>query len=133
MTEDEWEALCDGCARCCLHKLEDPDTCQVAYTAVRCRYLDEERCRCSDYVNRNRLMPNCIPLRQEDVASLHWLPRSCAYRLLAEGKPLAHWHPLLSGRPDSVHDAGISIRGRAISDEFVHPEGYDEHIIHWVD
>lgn len=133
MDDREWEALCDGCARCCLHKLEDAETGEVAYTGVRCRHLLEAECRCSDYPNRSVLMPNCISLRREDIASLHWLPATCAYRLLAEDKPLADWHPLVSGRPDSVHEAGISIRGRAISDEFVHPDGYDEHIIHWVE
>ena len=133
MTEAQWEALCDGCARCCLHKLEDMDTGQVAYTAIRCRYLIESECRCSDYPNRSKLMPNCIPLRQADVAGLSWLPGTCAYRLLAAGKPLPGWHPLVSGRAESVHEAGISILGRTVSDEFVHPDGYDEHIIHWVE
>ncbi len=133
MTDAEWESLCDGCARCCLHKLEDADSGEVYYTQVRCRYLVEESCRCSDYAHRNELMPNCIDLRREDLAALHWLPATCAYRLLYEGKPLYDWHPLISGSPDSVHEAGISIRGRALSDEFVHPDGYQEHIIHWVD
>lgn len=133
MSAAEWESLCDGCARCCLHKLEDEDSGEVYYTGVRCRYLREDDCRCSDYANRTRLMPNCLDLRREHVESLYWLPATCAYRLLAEGKPLYDWHPLVSGRPDSVHEAGISIRGRALSDEFVHPDGYDEHIIHWVE
>ena len=133
MSDAEWEALCDGCARCCLHKLEDDETGEVFYTGVRCRHLDESLCRCTDYPNRSRLMPNCIPLRQENIQDLHWLPRSCAYRRLAEGKSLAEWHPLVSGRPESVHEAGISIRGRALSDEFVHPDGFTEHIINWVE
>ena len=133
MTDAEWESLCDGCARCCLHKLEDIESGEVLFTGIRCRYLDEESCRCSDYPNRSRLMPNCVPLRQEDVASLTWLPGTCAYRLLATGQSLYDWHPLVSGRKESVHEAGISIRGRAISDEFVHPDGYDEHVIHWVE
>lgn len=133
MTPAEWESLCDGCARCCLHKLEDADSGEVYYTGVRCRYLDEDSCRCSDYANRSRLMPNCLDLSQEDVGALHWLPATCAYRLLAEGKPLYDWHPLVSGSRDSVHEAGVSIRGRAVSDEFVHPDGYDEHIIQWVE
>jgi hypothetical protein len=133
MTAAEWESLCDGCARCCLHKLEDIDTGRVAYTGIRCRYLIESECRCSDYPNRSKLMPNCISLRQADVASLSWLPGTCAYRLLAAGESLPAWHPLVSGRAESVHEAGISIRGRTLSDEFVHPDGYDEHIIHWVE
>ena len=133
MSETEWESLCDGCARCCLHKLEDADSGEVYYTSVRCRYLVEDNCRCSDYPRRSELMPNCIDLKRHDVAALHWLPDTCAYRLVSEGRPLYDWHPLVSGSPESVHEAGISIRGRAVSDEFVHPDGYDEHIIHWVE
>lgn len=129
----EWEMLCDGCARCCLHKLEDGDTGKVYYTAIRCRYLRDKDCRCSDYANRSRLVPDCLDLGREDVQSLHWLPATCAYRLRAEGKPLYDWHPLVSGRADTVHEAGISVRGWTVSDEFVHPDEYDEHIIHWVE
>lgn len=132
MTRLEWESLCDGCARCCLHKLEDEDGGEILYTAVRCRYLDETSCRCTDYANRTVLVPNCIELDTESAA-YDWLPYSCAYRRLAEGRGLADWHPLVSGDPDSVHRAGISIRGRSVSEEFVHPEGYDEHIIEWVE
>lgn len=133
LTARQWESLCDGCAKCCLHKLEDEDTGEVFYTRVRCRYLDEYNCRCSDYPNRSVLMPNCIKLRPGELDELHWLPSTCAYRLRAEGKPLPVWHPLVSGNTESVHEAGISIRGRAVSDEYVHPDGYDEHIVHWVD
>lgn len=133
LSEQQWEALCDGCARCCLHKLEDEDTGEVYYTRVRCRYLDEQRCRCTDYPNRSVLVPNCISLRPAELDDLHWLPSTCAYRLRAEGRPLPSWHPLVSGDPESVHAAGVSIRGRAVSDEYVHPDGYDEHIVHWVE
>ena len=101
------------------------------YTKIRCRYLVEQNCSCSEYTRRSELVPHCITLRAEDLSTYHWLPSTCAYRLLAEGKPLFDWHPLISGDPNSVHEAGISIRGRAISDEFVHPDGYDEHIVHW--
>lgn len=133
LTTRQWESLCDGCAKCCLHKLEDEDTGEVFYTRVRCRYLDEQNCRCSDYANRSVLMPNCIKLHPGELDELHWLPSTCAYRLRAEGKPLPGWHPLVSGNTESVHEAGISIRGRAVSDEYVHPDGYDEHIVHWVE
>ncbi|MEH6635068.1 MAG: YcgN family cysteine cluster protein [Halioglobus sp.] len=129
----QWEALCDGCAKCCLHKLEDEDSGEVYYTKVRCRYLDETTCRCTDYSRRSVLVPNCIKLRPDDLLELDWLPSTCAYRLRAHGQPLPEWHPLVSGDAGSVHKAGISIRGRAISDEYVHPEGYDEHIVHWVE
>ena len=129
----EWEALCDGCAKCCLHKLEDEDSGEVFYTKVRCRYLDEDLCRCTDYVRRSILVPNCIALDRNNVGGLDWLPTTCAYRLRANDQPLPQWHPLVSGNTTSVHEAGISIRGRAISDEYVHPDGYDEHIISWVE
>ena len=129
----QWEALCDGCAKCCLHKLEDEDDGEVFYTRIRCRYLDEKTCRCSDYANRSVLVPHCIKLEPGNVNDLDWLPSTCAYRLRARGEPLADWHPLVSGSADSVHRAGISIRGRSLSDEFVHPDGYDEHIVHWVE
>ena len=129
----EWEALCDGCAKCCLHKLEDEDDGEVFYTGVRCRYLDEDSCRCSDYPNRSVMVPNCIRLEPGTVGALDWLPSTCAYRLRAKGEALPEWHPLVSGDPQSVHRAGVSIRGRAISDEFVHPDGFEEHIVHWVE
>jgi len=128
----EWEALCDGCAKCCLHKLEDGDSGEVFHTRVHCRYLQADTCRCSDYANRARLVPNCIDLRRADPASLGWLPATCAYRLRADNRPLPSWHYLVSGDTEAVHKAGISVRGRTISDEFVHPDGYDEHVVRWV-
>jgi uncharacterized cysteine cluster protein YcgN (CxxCxxCC family) len=133
LSNTEWEALCDGCAKCCLHKLEDEESGEVFYTKIRCRYLDEKKCRCTDYANRSILVPNCIDLRSNDVAALEWLPSTCAYRLRAHGEPLPNWHPLVSGDKGSVHTEGVSIRGRAISEEYVHPDGYDEHIVHWVE
>ncbi len=129
----EWESLCDGCAKCCLHKLEDEDSGEIFYTKVRCRYLDEAECRCTDYANRSVLVPNCIQLDRDNVQDLDWLPTSCAYRLRANNQPLEWWHPLVSGNTKSVHEAGISIRGRAVSDEYVHPNGFDEHIVTWVE
>jgi uncharacterized protein len=129
----QWEALCDGCAKCCLHKLEDEETGEIFFTRVRCRYLDESSCRCQDYSRRSELMPNCIHLSRENARDLTWLPSTCAYRLRAAGDPLPDWHPLVSGDNASVHDAGISIKGRAISDEYVHPDGYDEHVVNWVE
>jgi uncharacterized cysteine cluster protein YcgN (CxxCxxCC family) len=128
----EWESLCDGCAKCCLHKLEDEDSGEVFYTKVVCRYMDEQ-CRCTEYQQRNVLVPNCVWLKPEDVAEFHWLPQTCAYRLVAEGKPLPDWHHLISGDTNTVHEAGISIKGRALSEDYVHPDGFEEHIIHWVE
>ena len=133
LNETEWEALCDGCAKCCLHKLEDEDSGEVLYTKVHCRYLDEQTCRCTDYAHRSVLVPHCIQLRVEDVHALDWLPSTCAYRLRANGQRLPQWHPLVSGEANTVYEAGVSIRGRAISDEYVHPDGFDEHVVQWVE
>ncbi|MCY4551972.1 MAG: YcgN family cysteine cluster protein [Defluviicoccus sp.] len=114
MTREEWEALCDGCARCCLLKLEDADTGEIAYTDIACRLLDSGSCRCTRYRQRLRLVPDCVDLTPERVRKLGWLPSTCAYRLLAEGRELAWWHPLVSGDPETVHRAGISVRGRVV-------------------
>lgn len=129
----EWDALCDGCAKCCLHKLEDADSGEVYYTAVHCRYLDAQTCRCADFAHRSTLAPNCLDLRTADWASIDWLPGTCAYRLRAQGEPLPQWHPLVSGSRESVHAAGMSVRGRCISADYVHPDGLEELIVHWVD
>ena len=133
MTGAEWESLCDGCARCCLIKLQDTDSDAIAYTRVVCRLLDTKACRCTHYPQRHELVDDCVRLTPEGAANFSWLPVSCAYRTIAEGRPLAAWHPLVSGRRDSVHTAGISVRGRVISEDNVHPDGLEEHIIQWVE
>jgi len=116
MSRGEWESLCDGCAKCCLAKLEDQETGEIAYTNVACRLLDLGACRCTRYAERTRFVPDCVTLTPENVSRLTWMPSTCAYRLLAEGKDLPDWHPLVSGDPDSVHRAGISVRGRVVAE-----------------
>ena len=125
----EWESLCDGCGKCCLHKLEDEDDGSYAYTNVACRLLDLGSCRCKNYPERRRFVPDCVQLTADAVAALGWLPSSCAYRLLAEGKDLAWWHPLVSGDPDGVHRAGISVRGRAVPEHRAGP--LNHHLVTW--
>lgn len=126
MTADEWEALCDGCGLCCLAKLEDEQTGEVRYTTVACRLLDLNRCRCTQYVRRTALVRDCIKLTPHNIEQLKWMPATCAYRRLHEGKPLPEWHPLRTGDPESVHRAGISVRGKAISENDVHPDDLDD-------
>lgn len=119
MTRAEWESLCDGCGLCCVHKLEDEVTGETFPTNVACRLLDRHSGRCRDYRNRRAYVPECVRLTPEKVLELDWLPPTCAYLLLAEGKELAAWHPLVSGDPESVHRAGISVRGWTVSEDEV--------------
>jgi hypothetical protein len=132
LSPTEWESLCDGCGRCCLVKLEDEDTGKVHYTDVVCRLFEENSCRCGDYRQRRRKVRDCLKLTPQTVRELGWLPPSCAYRLRAEGRPLPWWHPLVSGSSETVHQAGVSIRGRiAASETEVELEDYPDHIVSW--
>lgn len=133
MSKSEWESLCDGCARCCLNKLEDWDTGEIYWTNVACKLLNHETCRCSDYANRQTLMPDCIQLNTQNIHTITWLPPTCAYRLVSEGLDLPHWHPLISGDPQSVHKAGVSVRGRAISEEGLSADDLEDHVVEWPD
>ena len=131
LTPGEWEALCDGCGRCCLNKLEDWDTGEIFWTDVACALLDTGACRCTNYSDRQSLMPDCVSLTPERVRTLAWLPPSCAYRLVAEGRELYWWHPLVSGDPETVHLAGASIRGRAVPEEGIAADELEDHLADW--
>ena len=132
MSQMEWESLCDGCGRCCLHKLEDEETDELHFTRVACRYLDENSCRCREYPQRKMLVPDCLVLNPSELDVFSWLPNTCAYRLLSEGQPLPNWHPLVSHSAHSVYEAGISVQGKVLSEDHVHPDGMEEHVIQWV-
>jgi uncharacterized cysteine cluster protein YcgN (CxxCxxCC family) len=130
MSPEEWEALCDGCGRCCLNKLEDPDTGEVALTRVACRLLDNETCQCGQYDIRKTLVPECIVLTPNTIKDVaYWLPNTCAYKLLSDGKPLYDWHPLISGTADTVHGAGVSVQGWTVPEFEVPEEEWEDHII----
>jgi hypothetical protein len=127
MTAEEWESLCDGCGKCCLHKLEDEDSGELYYTNVACHLLELRSCRCRRYAERERWVPDCVRVTPANIATLAWMPATCAYRLLFEGKDLPAWHPLVSGDPESVHAAGVSVRGWAVSERDV--ADFEEHIL----
>ncbi len=132
MNEAEWESLCDGCGRCCLVKLEDEDTGKIHFTDVGCTLLDEHACRCKDYAHRQKRVSDCVRLTPEAVRKISWLPRTCGYRLVAEGKDLEWWHPLVSGSADTVHEAGISVRGRVSGpEEDFAVDGLMRRIVRW--
>jgi uncharacterized protein len=129
MTGREWESLCDGCGLCCLIRLEDEDTGEITPTRVACTLFDGQTCRCSNYRQRHRYVRDCIKLTPDNIANLPWMPPSCAYRRLHEGKSLPGWHPLITGDPQSVHLAGVSVRGQTISeDDLDFPEDAADHL-----
>jgi len=131
MTPEQWESLCDGCGKCCMSKLEDEDTGDIYWTSVGCRLFDAGTCRCADYHNRLARVPDCVGLTPQNVRTISWLPQTCAYRLVAEGRDLYWWHPLISGNPETVHTAGMSMRGRvtALESELAEPEDFFEHML----
>ena len=129
MSKDEWESLCDGCGRCCLNKLEDAETGRVYHTNVVCRLLDQETCRCTSYEDRKCFVPDCQILTSSNLSRYSWLPSTCAYRLISEGRALKWWHPLVSGSSDTVHDAGISVRGRVLSERDT--DDLEKHVVSW--
>jgi hypothetical protein len=129
MTRAEWESLCDGCGRCCLHKLRDIDTDELRWTDVACRLLDVTSCRCSDYANRKARVPDCVKLTAKRVEAIDWLPPTCAYRLVAEGNDLPWWHPLVSGDPETVVTAGVSVRGKVLRER--EAGALENHLVSW--
>jgi len=129
MTAEEWESLCDGCARCCLIKLEDVDTGELSFTDIACRELDHGTCRCTRYTTRSTLVPECLTVTPELARDATWLPSTCAYRLLAEGKDLYWWHPLVSGDPETVHLAAVSVRGRVVPED--RGDDPEDRIVDW--
>lgn len=129
MTSKEWESLCDGCGRCCLNKLEDERTGDILFTNVACRLLNPESCRCESYADRQRFVPDCRRLTPQNVGKIPWLPSTCAYRLLAEGKDLEWWHPLISGDLDTVFEAGISVKGRIVSERDT--DDLEDYVVDW--
>lgn len=131
MNRDEWESLCDGCAKCCLYRLEDEDTREIYFTNVHCRLLDTETARCTDYPNRSARVPDCVTITLKELEDPYWLPATCAYRLLAEGKPLPEWHPLISGDPASVVAAGQRVCNRTICED--EADELENHLIDWVE
>lgn len=132
MSVEQWESLCDGCGRCCLVKLEDEDSGAILATDIGCRLFDAGACRCRDYANRSRSVPDCVTLTPHAVRTLRWLPPTCAYRLVAEGRDLLWWHPLVSGDPETVVSAGVSVRGRVFANEDEAPENAaQDRIVAW--
>ncbi len=130
MTPAEWEALCDGCGKCCLNKLEDEETGEVALTRVACRLFDDSTCRCAQYPIRLQFVPDCVVLTPENIGkNAYWMPQTCAYRLLHEGHDLPDWHPLVTGRAQSVHEAGVSIRDMTVPEFEVPEDEWEDHII----
>lgn len=130
LTQPEWEALCDGCGKCCLNKLEDADTGEVFFTRIACRLLDDSTCRCSNYEIRKSIVPECIVLTPKNLDEIsYFMPKSCAYRRLNEGRGLAEWHPLLSGDPESVHRAGIGMRGQTLGEFEIPEDDWEDYII----
>ena len=129
MTHAEWESLCDGCGQCCLVKIEDEDSTDIFVTRLTCRMLDIGSCRCSDYENRHKKMHDCLAITPENVRELRWLPETCGYRRIAEGRDLPWWHPLVSEDPDTVHEAGISVRGFARSEKGIRESAIARFII----
>ena len=131
MNESQWESLCDGCAKCCLLKLEDEDTGEIAYTKLHCTLLDAGTCQCSDYANRKAKVPDCVQLTPAGIEEIKWMPKTCAYRLVMDGKDLPNWHYLVCGDRNRVHETGNSVRGKTVSEDTVFEDDMEDFIVDW--
>lgn len=130
MTEPEWEALCDGCGKCCLNKLEDEETAEVVFTRVACRLFDDQSCRCANYAERKKFVPECVVLTPQSLPkAAYFMPRTCAYRLLHEGHELPSWHPLITGDPESVQRAGVSVKGITVAETDVPEDDWEDYLL----
>ena len=129
MSQAQWESLCDGCGKCCMAKLIDDDTDEIHFTTVACRLFDAGTCRCTDYANRQAKVADCVRLTPDNVREIAWLPDTCAYRLIADGNDLYDWHPLVSGDPESVHRAEISVRDKVVSERFVREDDLEAYVL----
>jgi uncharacterized protein len=133
LSREQWESLCDRCAKCCLLKLDFEDTGERCYTHLVCRYFDEKLCQCTCYGERTVKVPTCVQLTPDNLAAVNFMPTTCTYRLLSEGKKLPWWHHLVSGSTETVHEAGVSIRGKTICEDLVDPDDWEDHIVEWVE
>ncbi len=131
LTPSEWESLCDFCSKCCLHKFIEPGKTEVLFTNVVCRYMDMETCKCSDYENRHENVPDCVLLTPKLAKGANWLPKNCAYRLVAEGKDIPWWHPLKTGNPESTRKTGNSVYGKVVSEDDIDPEDLEDMVVDW--
>ncbi len=130
-TRAQWESLCDGCGKCCMIRLQDEETDEIHTTNVACKLFDRHACRCSDYDNRSANVPDCVTLTAENVKELHWMPETCAYRLVANGMDLPDWHHLISGSDNSVHEAGFSVQDRSVCETEIATEDLEDHLVSW--
>ncbi|MBT8473282.1 MAG: YcgN family cysteine cluster protein [Marinicaulis sp.] len=131
MTDQEWESLCDGCGKCCCLRMEDEDTGAIYVTDITCKLFDRDTCRCGDYTNRVKKVPDCVQLTPENAGALAWMPQTCAYRLIANGKDLFDWHHLVSGSHDSIHDAGMSVQNATYNEIDIPEKEHVNHIVIW--
>jgi len=131
MSDKEWESLCDGCGKCCLNKIIDDETEELHYTNVSCHLLHTKSCKCRKYDQRFKLVKDCVKVSLDDIQQFHWLPKSCAYRRLAEGKPIPEWHPLITGSHSAMHKGGFSVRGKIISESSIDLDNLEDYIAIW--